>query len=111
MTGSGPQPSTSRRCGRTRWAAAARDRSADGGWILYRDLGGRDLGGLYGAALDRAIARQVSVFAARGEAFEWKLHGHDQPRDLAARLVAAGFVAEPTETVVIAPIGELSLEP
>ena len=48
-----------------------------GGGITYRDLGGID-----GAELDELIARQVRVFAERGEEFEWKLHGHDQPPDL-----------------------------
>ena len=66
------------------------------GFVVYRDLGG-----LEGAELDEVIARQVRVFAARGEAFEWKLHGHDLPEDLSARLVAAGFVPEEAETVVI----------
>lgn len=80
--------------------------SPEGGWILYRELGG-----LEGEALDRVIARQVGAFAARGEAFEWKLHGHDRPADLAARLLAAGFVPEATETVMIAPVAELPREP
>jgi GNAT superfamily N-acetyltransferase len=74
-----------------------------GGFIEYRDLGG-----LEGAALDDLIARQVDVFRARGEAFEWKLHSHDQPSDLADRLRAAGFQAEETETVVIAPVAAVA---
>src|SRR5581483_185042 len=72
---------------------------AGGGWVLYRDLGG-----LEGEALDELIARQVRVFADRGERFEWKWHGHDLPSDLPERLRAAGFVAEDRETVVIAPV-------
>jgi GNAT superfamily N-acetyltransferase len=72
------------------------------GFVLYRDLAG-----LQGAALDDLIARQVHVFAERGERFEWKLHGHDLPTDLAQRLRAAGFVAEEEETVVIAPVTEI----
>jgi GNAT superfamily N-acetyltransferase len=70
-----------------------------GGFIDYRDLGG-----LEGAELDELIERQVRVFAERGERFEWKLHGHDSPPDLPQRLLAAGFVAEEAETVVIAPV-------
>jgi GNAT superfamily N-acetyltransferase len=73
------------------------------GWILYRDLGGLD-----GEALDELIARQVSFFADRGERFEWKLHGHDLPADLPDRLVAAGFVPEERETLLIAPIEVLT---
>jgi hypothetical protein len=75
------------------------------GFVIYRDLGG-----LEGADLDEVIARQVKVFAERGERFEWKLHGHDRPRDLSQRLRAAGFVPEETETIVIAPVAEIAGE-
>jgi hypothetical protein len=77
-----------------------------GGFIHYRDLGG-----LEGAELDDLIARQVQVFAERGEPFEWKLHAHDRPADLAERLRAAGFVPEEVETVVIAPVAGVAGEP
>ena len=73
------------------------------GFVVYRDLGG-----LAGADLDEVIARQVRVFAERGERFEWKLHGHDRPPDLPERLRAAGFVPEDEETVVIAPVDEVA---
>lgn len=76
------------------------------GWVLYRDLAGLD-----GAALDELIARQVSFFAERGERFEWKYYSHDLPADLPERLLAAGFVPEPTETVVIAHADEIAGEP
>jgi GNAT superfamily N-acetyltransferase len=76
------------------------------GFVVYRDLGGLD-----GAELDELIARQVHVFAERGEAFEWKQHGHDRPDDLSRRLLAAGFVPEETETVVIAPVAAIASEP
>jgi GNAT superfamily N-acetyltransferase len=78
---------------------------ANRGFVLYRDLGG-----LEGAALDELIASQVQAFAKRGERFEWKLHGHDQPTDLPQRLRAAGFVPEDTETVVIAPASDIAGE-
>jgi GNAT superfamily N-acetyltransferase len=74
-----------------------------GGFVGYRDLG--DLGG---EQLDALIARQVAVFRDRGERFEWKLHGHDRPPDLAQRLRAAGFEPEDLETVVIAPVTGLA---
>ncbi len=80
--------------------------TASGGWVLYRDLDG-----LEGDELDRLIARQVDVFAARGERFEWKLHGHDLPADLPERLRAAGFVAEEQETIVIAPVAAIADTP
>jgi GNAT superfamily N-acetyltransferase len=73
------------------------------GWVLYRDLGG-----LEGAALDELIARQVAFYADRGERFEWKYHGHDLPVDLPERLLAHGFVPEPTETIVIGRVDEMA---
>jgi GNAT superfamily N-acetyltransferase len=53
------------------------------------------------AQLDVLIARQRDVFAAEGQAVEWKLHGHDEPSDLAERLRVAGFEPEEQETVLI----------
>lgn len=76
------------------------------GYVEYRDLAGLD-----GAELDALIARQVQVFAGRGERFEWKLHGHDRPADLPDRLRAAGFVPEETETVVIGRVDAVAAEP
>lgn len=55
-------------------------------------FGPPDTGGLRGPALDRLIARQRDRFAARGEAVEWRVHEHDEPRELTERLRAAGFV-------------------
>jgi GNAT superfamily N-acetyltransferase len=75
------------------------------GWVEYRDLAGLD-----GAELDRLIARQVQFFAERGERFEWKLHGHDRPADLPDRLLAAGFVPEDKETVVIGRVEVVAAE-
>ncbi|MFI0773886.1 GNAT family N-acetyltransferase [Streptomyces sp. NPDC021212] len=56
---------------------------------------------------DAAIAAQIRYFTAQGRAFEWKLYAHDRPGDLGGRLAAAGFAAEPEETVMVAPVGEL----
>jgi hypothetical protein len=74
-----------------------------GGFLTYQSLGG-----LGGAALDELIARQRVLFARRGEPVEWKLHGHDQPADLADRLTAAGFEPEDRETVMIGPVAPLA---
>lgn len=71
--------------------------------------GPHDWGGLRGAALDEAIARQRDFYAARGEAVEWKVRGYDVPADLPDRLRSAGFVPEPQETVVIAPVADLAV--
>jgi len=76
------------------------------GWILYRDLGGID-----GADLDELIARQGVFFTERGQRFEWKHHGHDLPADLPERLLAHGFRAVDTETIVIAPVDAIATEP
>ncbi|MEE2039154.1 GNAT family N-acetyltransferase [Nocardiopsis sp. CT-R113] len=57
--------------------------------------------GVRGDALDRLIVRQRDRFAARGEAVEWKTHGHDRPEELVDRLRAAGFVPEERETVMV----------
>jgi GNAT superfamily N-acetyltransferase len=64
--------------------------------------------GLDGASLDELIGRQRDFFGARGESVEWKTRGHDLPADLPERLVAAGFVAEPRETVLIGSAAELA---
>lgn len=54
-----------------------------------------------GDEADAAIAAQVAHFGGRGHAFEWKHYEHDRPADLTARLAAAGFSAEPAETLVV----------
>jgi GNAT superfamily N-acetyltransferase len=77
-----------------------------GGFVDYRELGG-----LEGAELDELIARQLRVFAGRGERFEWKLHGHDRPGDLPQRLGSAGLSPEDLESVVIVPVAEIAGEP
>ena len=76
------------------------------GWVLYSDLDG-----IEGDALDELIASQVAFFAERGQRFEWKTYAHDRPADLPERLRAAGFVAEESETVVIAPVDGIAGEP
>ncbi|GAA3180550.1 MULTISPECIES: GNAT family N-acetyltransferase [Streptomyces] len=67
--------------------------------------------GVGGAELDALIARQCAVFAARGEAVEWKTRGHDRPADLPERLRAAGFVPEEPETVLMGRARELAGDP
>ena len=69
----------------------------------------RDVG-VRGLELDRLIARQRDYFAERGEAVEWKTHGHDLPADLPQRLLTAGFVAEEEETVLIGVAAEMAAE-
>lgn len=57
---------------------------------------------------DAAVAAQVAYYTGLGhDEFEWKLYAHDRPADLGRRLRAAGFVAEPPETLLIAPVESL----
>jgi len=54
-----------------------------------------------------AIAAQVARFTTE---WEWKHYSYDQPTDLPERLRAAGFVAEPAETLLVAEIADLDLD-
>ena len=66
--------------------------------------------GLTGADLDALIKRQQEFFAARGEGVEWKTRGHDRPAELFDRLIAAGFVPEDPETVLIGVAADVADE-
>ncbi|WP_223837681.1 GNAT family N-acetyltransferase [Streptomyces venezuelae] len=73
------------------------------GWnaVLWSDLTSQ--------TADAAIAEQVAYFAGRGaDEFEWKLYGHDGPADLGARLVRAGLVPGPPETLMVARVADLA---
>jgi GNAT superfamily N-acetyltransferase len=74
-----------------RWTAAS-----GLGWsgITWSDL---DAG-----TADGVIAEQVAFFRDRAERFEWKLYSYDQPPDLGERLLAAGFVPEDAESLMVA---------
>jgi hypothetical protein len=67
--------------------------------------------GAAGQALDDLILQQRDFFAQRGEAVQWKTRGHDEPPDLPARLLAADFVPEERETVVIGIAEQMAVEP
>ncbi|SEG63086.1 Acetyltransferase (GNAT) family protein [Actinacidiphila yanglinensis] len=67
-----------------------------------------------GERADRAIAAQRDWLASpegKGREFEWKLYSYDGPADLGERLVAAGFTAEPPETLMVAEVAALPKEP
>jgi len=78
----------------------------DAGFVTYRSVAS-----LGPAELDALIARTRDHYAARGLSVEWKLHGHDLPEVLPDRLVAAGFVPEELETVVIGVAAPLAGQP
>ncbi|MCX5383722.1 GNAT family N-acetyltransferase [Streptomyces sp. NBC_00083] len=66
---------------------------------------------LTAATAEVQIAEQVRHFASLGVECEWKLYAHDCPADLGQRLVAAGFEAEPDETVMVARVADLARDP
>jgi len=59
---------------------------------------------------DEAIAAQRAYFAARGTPVEWKYYDYDRPADLAQRLLAAGFEADPTEVMLVAETDSITRE-
>ena len=59
---------------------------------------------------DAVIAAQIGRFAALSRPWEWKQYSYDQPPDLSDRLLAAGFTPEPTESLLVAEIVDLTLD-
>ncbi len=94
--------------GRPEAGAAAEDvhrsNPSTGGWsgVLWSDLDAE--------TVDRVIAAEVTRFTQLGRPWEWKYYSYDLPPDLPERLLAAGFVPEPTETLLCAEIAELDLD-
>ena len=94
----------------------------DPGVVVERDDGvvrvvaaGDGLRGVMYADLDEttadaAIAAQLERFATVPGEWEWKHHSHDRPADLPRRLLDAGFVAEPSETLMVAEVAHLDLD-
>jgi GNAT superfamily N-acetyltransferase len=56
------------------------------------------------------VAEQTAEFRARGQLLEWKVYSHDEPRVLPQLLAEAGYVAKPTETLMVFDLAE-PLEP
>lgn len=79
--------------------------SDGGGWsgVVWSDL--------TEAGADAVIAAQIRRFARTGRAWEWKHYSYDRPAGLAGRLHAAGLVPGAAETVLVAEIAGLALEP
>lgn len=77
---------------------------ADDSWeaVLWADIDE--------STADAQIARQIAFFAGRGRRFEWKHHAYDKPADLPARLIAAGFVREEDEAVVVAETASIAAD-
>jgi GNAT superfamily N-acetyltransferase len=62
------------------------------------------------ASADTVISAQLEFFRSRGEELEWKLYDYDEPPDLAARLVAAGFVPDDEELLMVAQTAQVAAE-
>ncbi|MEU0211021.1 GNAT family N-acetyltransferase [Streptomyces canus] len=87
-----------------RVGGVVRQVAAEYGWngVVWSDLDE--------SSADKAIAEQIAYYSGLGREFEWKLYGHDLPVDLGQRLRAAGFTAEPEETLMIAEVADLTLD-
>lgn len=68
--------------------------------VVWSDLSENDAG--------TVIDDQIEQLAPYGD-WEWKLYSYDRPGDLSDKLVAAGFVREADETVLVAALDELNL--
>jgi acetyltransferase (GNAT) family protein len=58
---------------------------------------------------DELIRAEIAAATETGYELEWKFYGHDTPADLPKRLLAAGFVADDPEDVLVLPLDEASL--
>jgi GNAT superfamily N-acetyltransferase len=68
--------------------------------VIWSDLSSNDA--------DTVIHDQIEWLAASGD-WEWKLYSYDRPSDLSDKLMAAGFVREADETVLVAALNEIDL--
>lgn len=75
--------------------------------VTYRDLGGADAAGV--AALVGAVSARVDADPGATEV-EWKARGHDAAPGLAQALTAHGFIAGPTESVMIGAAAALAVD-
>ena len=57
------------------------------------------------------IAGEVAFFRERGLSFEWKTYAYDEPADLGDRLIAAGFVPEDRETLILGEVDRILQRP
>lgn len=60
-----------------------------------------------GADPDARIARERDHFVGLGLALEWKTYSYDEPADLGARLLAAGFAKEDDEALMLGELADL----
>jgi GNAT superfamily N-acetyltransferase len=81
---------------------------------VTRVLGGNGWSGVIWSDLpddaDDVIEAQIRHFAAHDLGWEWKHYSHDRPPDLPTRLLAAGFVPDEVESLLVAEIEALTDE-
>jgi hypothetical protein len=77
----------------------------EGGWagVCWSKLDGLDV--------DEVIAAEIRRFADCPVEWEWKHYSYDGPRELPERLIAAGFEEGELETVLVAELDALALDP
>jgi GNAT superfamily N-acetyltransferase len=78
--------------------------SAGDGWngIVWTNLTAADA--------DMIIKAEIERFSTVPETWEWKYYSYDAPADLPARLLAAGFVPDQEEALMVADIADLALD-
>src|SRR4051794_12603166 len=59
---------------------------------------------------DEVIAAEAARFASTGLEWEWKHYSYDQPVDLPDRLLAAGLLPDPVESLMVAELADLDVE-
>ena len=67
-------------------------------WITYSRLDP--------STVKAAVAGQTAFFRSLSQEVEWKVYQHDLPPDLGDHLRAAGFVPDPTETLMALDLSE-----
>lgn len=77
----------------------------DDGWsgVIWSDLDDD--------VADETIAAQVARLSAWARPWEWKYYSHDRPADLPERIRAAGLRADPVESVLVAEVARVALDP
>lgn len=80
------------------------------GFITYRDLGGADAADA--ATVERLVRDGLDYFSRNPgiERVEWKSRGHDHAPGLHEALLANGFVADETESIMIGDVSALAVD-
>jgi hypothetical protein len=86
---------------------------AEGGVVRERSPDGTECCIVYSHCtsmeIDEVIRQEVSLARAHPYRLEWKVYGHDPPPNLKERLLAAGFEAQPVESLMVLPLNQETL--